>query len=208
MPDRDIPIRPAATVILLRQQSEQLEVLLLHRNHQLVFGGDHWVFPGGRIDEQDYIDAHNTSTEAAAKSAAVRETREEASLHIESGSLTAVSQWTTPRPSPKRYNTAFFVTCYQHSQPVLVDGSEIIDHQWLPPLVAIEHFDRGDKKMMPPTIYTFYRDVRRATASGIRQLARACEIRASESDERRVGSVFDAISARSRRRPTGMQKAA
>jgi 8-oxo-dGTP pyrophosphatase MutT (NUDIX family) len=156
MPDRDIPIRPAATVILLRQRIDQLEVLLLHRNRELVFGGDHWVFPGGRIDEQDYVDARSDCPEAAAKTAAVRETREEANLHIEQRSLTAVSHWTTPRPSPKRYNTAFFVARYEHSEPVLVDGSEIVDHQWLPPLEAIEHFDRGNKKMMPPTIYTLH----------------------------------------------------
>jgi 8-oxo-dGTP pyrophosphatase MutT (NUDIX family) len=156
MPDNDIPIRPAATVILLRQRQSLVEVLLLHRHHALIFGGDYWVFPGGRIDQQDYIQAQSDSPQAAARVAAVRETREEASLLIAPQSLTAVSHWTTPHPSPKRYNTAFFVTMYQHSQDVIVDGSEIVDYQWLQPVDAIEHFDQGDKKMMPPTIYTLY----------------------------------------------------
>ena len=156
MPDNDIPIRPAATVILLRQRQCQVEVLLLHRNHALIFGGDHWVFPGGRIDQQDYIQAQDDNPQAAARVAAVREAREEASLQLEPQSLTAVSHWTTPRPSPKRYDTAFFVTIYERSQEVMVDGSEIIDYQWLHPIAAIEHFELGDKKMMPPTIYTLY----------------------------------------------------
>jgi len=47
------PIRPAATVLLLRESGPDLEVLLTHRSSQLVFMGDVWVFPGGRLDATD-----------------------------------------------------------------------------------------------------------------------------------------------------------
>lgn len=153
MSDHDVPIRPAATVVVLRQQRHQPEVLLLHRNSSLVFGGGYWVFPGGRLDHQDY--QHTAGCQhAAARLAAVRETREEARLQIDPDTLTAVSHWTTPKPSPKRYSTAFFVTLYQRHEEVAVDGHEIVDYQWLEPAQALAHYQRGKKKMMPPTLHT------------------------------------------------------
>jgi 8-oxo-dGTP pyrophosphatase MutT (NUDIX family) len=161
---QDVPIRPAATVILLRQHRDIAQVLLLRRNHTLVFGGDHWVFPGGRVDAQDYITAADVSTDAAARIAAVRETMEEARLQLEMHSLTPVSHWTTPKPSPKRYSTAFFVTLYGQAEEVIVDGSEIVDHQWLAARQAIEHYERGEKKMMTPTIHTLYEIARHPSA--------------------------------------------
>jgi 8-oxo-dGTP pyrophosphatase MutT (NUDIX family) len=156
MPAATIPIRPAATVVVLRQQWRHIEVLLLRRNSELIFGGDHWVFPGGRIDDQDYITARSDSRDEAARVAAVREALEEASLRIQRQTLTPVSHWTTPAPSPKRYRTAFFVTTCESNQQVVVDGSEIVDHQWLHPAEAIEHYDSGAKKMMQPTIHTLH----------------------------------------------------
>jgi 8-oxo-dGTP pyrophosphatase MutT (NUDIX family) len=48
-----VPIRPAATVILLREERSTFEVLLTRRSAQLAFMGDIWVFPGGRLDESD-----------------------------------------------------------------------------------------------------------------------------------------------------------
>ena len=48
---------PSASVILLRQgdspDGKNTEVLLLKKNQKISFGGS-WVFPGGRIDQQDY----------------------------------------------------------------------------------------------------------------------------------------------------------
>ncbi|HEX7374566.1 MAG TPA: NUDIX domain-containing protein [Steroidobacteraceae bacterium] len=48
-----VPIRAAATVVLLRETAARLEVLLTRRSAQLSFMGDVWVFPGGRLDESD-----------------------------------------------------------------------------------------------------------------------------------------------------------
>ena len=42
-------IRPAATVVVLRDNDEQLEVLLLQRSRR-GFAGGAWVFPGGAVD--------------------------------------------------------------------------------------------------------------------------------------------------------------
>lgn len=49
----DVPVRDAATVVLLRDGSAGPEVWLLTRATQLVFAGGMAVFPGGRVDAAD-----------------------------------------------------------------------------------------------------------------------------------------------------------
>lgn len=44
---------PAATVLLLREERNQLEVLMTRRSAKLAFMGDLWVFPGGRLEAAD-----------------------------------------------------------------------------------------------------------------------------------------------------------
>lgn len=47
------PARPAATVVLLREGTGELEVLLLQRVRTSGFVPGAWVFPGGRVDPAD-----------------------------------------------------------------------------------------------------------------------------------------------------------
>jgi 8-oxo-dGTP pyrophosphatase MutT (NUDIX family) len=49
----DVPVRDAATVVLLRDGSDGLEVWLLTRVTQMAFAGGMVVFPGGRVDPAD-----------------------------------------------------------------------------------------------------------------------------------------------------------
>ena len=72
-----LPPIPAATVVLLRDGEPGLEVLMLKKNSKITFGGM-WVFPGGKIDEEDRALA--TDDDAAACVAAVRETHEETGI--------------------------------------------------------------------------------------------------------------------------------
>lgn len=48
-----VPIRPAATVMLIRD-SDELQVLMMRRHAKTVFAGGMWVFPGGAVDEADF----------------------------------------------------------------------------------------------------------------------------------------------------------
>ena len=93
------PAIPAATVVLLRDQAAQLEVLMLHKASQIAFGGM-WVFPGGRIDEADYRAGRDANV--AARNAAVRETHEEAGLRLSSDGFVWFAHWTPPPGTPKR----------------------------------------------------------------------------------------------------------
>lgn len=51
--NRDVPIRPAATVLLVRDDPGGMEVLMLRRVTKAAFAGGMYVFPGGRVDPVD-----------------------------------------------------------------------------------------------------------------------------------------------------------
>jgi 8-oxo-dGTP pyrophosphatase MutT (NUDIX family) len=48
-----VPVRPAATVMLVRDGEGGLEVFMLRRTLAAVFAGGMYVFPGGRLDDAD-----------------------------------------------------------------------------------------------------------------------------------------------------------
>jgi 8-oxo-dGTP pyrophosphatase MutT (NUDIX family) len=76
--------RPAATILLLRDGSDGLEVFMVVRHHAIDFAAGALVFPGGRVEESDHLLAtelenrHGLTTEALTfRIAAIRETFEE-----------------------------------------------------------------------------------------------------------------------------------
>ena len=97
------PVHPAATVVLVREGDEGLEVLLVQRNKALTHMGGMWVFPGGRVDAADY--SPQADDYRAALNAAIRETREEAGLELEDSQLAYLSHWITPEGAKRRFAT-------------------------------------------------------------------------------------------------------
>ena len=51
--NKDVPIRDAATVILLRQKKDSTYVLMGQRGNKAAFMPSKYVFPGGAVDEDD-----------------------------------------------------------------------------------------------------------------------------------------------------------
>lgn len=49
----EVPVRPAATVMLLRDTDAGLEVFMLRRTVNAAFAGGMFVFPGGKVDDSD-----------------------------------------------------------------------------------------------------------------------------------------------------------
>jgi len=74
MADTEVPVKPAATVMLLRDTSEGLEVFMLRRTNSAVFAGGMYVFPGGKVDAAD------GEGDEGFRVAAVRECYEEAGV--------------------------------------------------------------------------------------------------------------------------------
>lgn len=185
-------IRQAATVVLLRENNGGLETLMLRRHAAVVFAGGLWVFPGGRIDDEDFAGAAGDIL-AAAQRAAVRETLEETGLDIEGHPLHYFAHWTTPIGEVKRYATWFFATLIDTDDAVQVDGHEIDEYQWLSPAAALAAHRNGQLDMLPPTmialmelsecddiaaVWAMYRDrqVEEITPKFIQQTGQTCTL--------------------------------
>lgn len=144
--DVSVP-RPAATVILLRGAAESLEVLLVQRNPEQRFMGGAWVFPGGAVDPGE------GEGQAGLRSAAVRETREEAGVALGSpDALVPYSRWITPAAVKIRFDTWFYLAQLPGGASPRVDGEECVDLRWETPSSALAAYARDELLLVFPTI--------------------------------------------------------
>lgn len=146
-------IRPASTVVLLRDGASGIETLLLKRNKALVFAGGFWVFPGGSLDPED-LAAADGDEEHASRIAAAREAREECGQDPRPEDMILLSHWTTPEAEPRRFATWIYAAPLRCDEDVVIDGSEIHDHSWLPVSTALAQHRRGELAILPPTWIT------------------------------------------------------
>ena len=54
------PIRPAATVIIVRDAVDDFEIFMLKRTTKAAFAGGMYVFPGGRVDGDDHLHKYDS----------------------------------------------------------------------------------------------------------------------------------------------------
>lgn len=139
--------RQAATVILLRDGTNALEVLLVRRTPEAKFMGGVWVFPGGAVDADD------GDGEDAVRAAAMRELREEAAITLaEPGELVAFSRWITPAEVKIRFDTHFFLAVLPSGQEPRIDGEECVDLGWFTPRAALDAHAAESIVLVFPTI--------------------------------------------------------
>lgn len=136
--------RPAATLVLLRPGRGEFAVLLTRRHRRLRFGGDMYVFPGGRVDE----------TDANHAAAAVRETYEETGIAVDPTTLIPLTRWVTPPGLPSRFDARFFAAVVPAGTEVLAASDEVEESRWLSPTDALEAVALGDLEMWQPTVVT------------------------------------------------------
>jgi 8-oxo-dGTP pyrophosphatase MutT (NUDIX family) len=139
-----VPPKPAATVVLLRPGRHGPAVLLTRRPKTMRFGGDLYVFPGGRLDEED----------ADHRAAAVRETHEETGIELDAVDLIPLGRWVTPTGLSSRYDARFFAAFVPPGTDVVSPSDEVVDWRWLPPAEALAAVAEGDLAMWQPTIVT------------------------------------------------------
>jgi 8-oxo-dGTP pyrophosphatase MutT (NUDIX family) len=161
MPDEELPPAiPAATVVLLRDGADGVETLMLRRDSKLAFAGGAWVFPGGRIDPEDYpggivVTDDEDAVLTAARNAAAREAMEEAQLTLDPDSLLWFGHWTPGAIAARRFSTWFFIGAAPEGQ-VVVDDGEIREHVWIKPADALARRESGDIELIPPTWVTLH----------------------------------------------------
>jgi 8-oxo-dGTP pyrophosphatase MutT (NUDIX family) len=148
-----VPAHPSATIVLLRDGDDGLELLLVRRNAKLKTHGGAWVFPGGRVDPADRDGIDPADDVAAARRAGVRELDEETGLAIGEPALVPMALWITPDFMPKRFATWFFVAEGDGSD-VRVDGEEIDTYRWLRPAAALAEQRAAALELLPPTFVT------------------------------------------------------
>lgn len=159
-----VPVAPAATVMVMRDGPDGVETLMVRRHASLAFHGGGWVFPGGRVDDEDRIDTDGDE-DRAARAAGVREVAEETGLDLDPEVLVPLSHWTTPPGPPRRFATWFFLAPASDRSPVTVDGEEITAHRWITLQGALDEHAAGDLQLAPPQYVTLLGLVRARTVA-------------------------------------------
>jgi len=189
-----VPVRPAATVMIVDDRPD-LHVLLLRRRAASEFVPGMDVFPGGGVDASDGASPTVTALDDAAASArlglasgglaywhaAVRETAEEAGLHLAADMLSYVARWITPPGPPRRYDTRFFVAALPAGQTPVADQDEAVHAEWVRPAQALADFAAGSRAMLPPTAGMLR--ILASYANGV-EVVRAAQRAQSEADRR------------------------
>jgi 8-oxo-dGTP pyrophosphatase MutT (NUDIX family) len=150
-------------VVVRAGEDDRLEVLLVRRNDKVAFMAGAYVFPGGRVDDED---VNHGLTPAFTQSrfrdltadqelpyriAAVREVREEANLTIDIDDLIPFAHWVTPQIETRRYDTRFFLTRMPLGQTARHDEGEMTELAWPTPAEAIARCRAGEILLPPPT---------------------------------------------------------
>jgi 8-oxo-dGTP pyrophosphatase MutT (NUDIX family) len=160
------PVRPrdAASLIILRGEGAKSEVLLGRRSAAHRFMPNVHVFPGGRLDAEDYGATSLSDLPEAVKDkltpkwtlrktralarAALRETQEETGLEFGRGNganfeadlacVDYVGRAITPPVSPIRFHARFFTAHIDASAGDLSDSNELLNLAWYPMRKALE----------------------------------------------------------------------
>jgi 8-oxo-dGTP pyrophosphatase MutT (NUDIX family) len=165
-----VPVREAATVILLRDRldgAEGIETWLMRRVPRMAFAPGMSVFPGGGVDPVD-ADGPRSADEAAVAAqlgvpgahagillrTAAREIAEETDVRLPLEAIRPWARWITPPAESRRYDTYFFLAALPAEARADDISGEASVAGWLPVAQALAEYERGERPMLPPTVRT------------------------------------------------------
>ena len=120
----EVPVRDAATVILVRDPETAPRILMGQRGKSAVFMADKFVFPGGAVDEADCaarvalgdvcqarLAERSVRDPGALAAAALRELQEETGHLLDPANpgLSFFFRAITPKGRPRRFDARFFL---------------------------------------------------------------------------------------------------
>lgn len=173
IPDPEsVPVRPAVSVLMLRDGANGLDVFVQHRVSTMDFAAGVVVFPGGRVDPIDretassitiadpaaHTRAWSQSTIAEADegwrvllATAVREVEEETGAVLDPDGLKPWANWVTPLGRPKRFDTYFYAISAAELASAHHQTTEAHTSEWMPVAEILTAESTGELKLMRPT---------------------------------------------------------
>ena len=162
----EVPLRDAATVLVLRDGYEGLEVFMLRRNLNSDFVGGAHVFPGGAVDAADRhvnlepVCEGRSDIEASRRLgidagglafwvAAIRESFEEAGLllaydragqYVDLDNAESIARWAAHRIEVDQGRRRMVELCASESLRLAVDSMHYFGH-WITPVGAPRRYD-------------------------------------------------------------------
>jgi hypothetical protein len=150
-PAREGPApRDAATLVVVRDGPDALELFCVERNQKSRFLGGAIVFPGGRVEDADLGDAWRglvNDPDAALRGFGVDACRETLDLRA----LVPLSRWITPKVENRRFDARFFVARAPTGQRGAHDNSETMASFWASPASILARFEKSEIQLAPPT---------------------------------------------------------
>jgi 8-oxo-dGTP pyrophosphatase MutT (NUDIX family) len=167
VPASSVPVRPAATVMLVRDGDTGLEVFMLQRTLSAAFARGQYVFPGGKVDDADHgeafepvCDGHDDATASARLGigsgglawlvAAIRECFEEAGVLLarrgDDGEVVAfddpavAARFNEARHLVHAGERSLVDVCAEEGLILLTDRMHLVDH-WVTPLGERRRFE-------------------------------------------------------------------
>lgn len=174
-----VPVKPAVSVLMLRDGRDGLEVFVQHRVATMDFAAGVVVFPGGRVDPIDATTASsisvpdpNVHTSAWSQSTiaeeaegwrvllatAVREVEEETGAVLDPAGLKPWANWVTPLGRPKRFDTYFYTTAAPELAAAQHQTTEAHTSEWRSVDGILTDEGEGRLKLMRPT-FVLLRDL-------------------------------------------------
>jgi len=173
-------IRKAGALIVGRDSSKGLELLVLERSAASRFLPGYVAFPGGAVEPQDAPLAERWfgNPEQAARACAVRELMEEVGLGLtgagvvngfgpgdssvekidaqppSAAQLPQIAHWVAPEEVPVRFDALYFSAEADAQIEPQPDGVEIAKAWWITPRELLDGWEHREVKLYWPTYFT------------------------------------------------------
>ena len=95
-----------------------------------------------------------------------------AGLPLRADLLAPWVRWVTPEAEPRRYDTAFFVAAVPDGQEADARTTEAVEATWWYPAEALDGAQRGELRLMPPTLHTLEEIAEHADVAAVLAAAR------------------------------------